>query len=152
MALGREVHLLLQHALVDGADRPLRSAIDLAIQALGLAKRVLRNRAAVGATNRLGAMSQLVAVVGLAGLLGPVRVTDRQPDDGDRVVHARDRVDARDTPAGTDDDGPADPLADDPVGASDVAGALRRDRRRLQAEAGLPHRRRGLVADAVVSR
>ncbi len=46
---------------------------------------------------------------------------------------------------------PADALAQDAVGASDIAGDLGRHRGCLQAEAGLPHRGRGL-ADHLVRR
>ena len=46
----------------------------------------------------------------------------------------------------------ADLLAQDPVGAPDVAGGLRRHRRRLQPEPGFADRRGRLVDDAVFGR
>jgi hypothetical protein len=65
-------------------------------------------------------------------------------------VDAAKRDDARDPASSPDDDPPADLLAEDAVRRADVAGALRRDRRRLQAEPMLPDRSRGLVHDGVV--
>ena len=148
MALRGRVHLLLQHPLVDRAHGPLRPAVDAPAEALGLAERVLGDRAAVRAADRLGAVGELVVAVGLARLLGPVGVADRHPADRDRVVDAGDRGDAGDPPAGADDHLAADRLADDPVRAADVVGALGGDRRRLDPEAGLEHRLGGLGADA----
>ena len=57
--------------------------------------------------------------------------------------------DARDAPAGADDHLAADLLAQDPVRRADVVARLRRDRRRLQPEAVLADRGRGLVHDGV---
>ena len=60
VTLRRGVHLLLQHSLVDRADRVLRSAEHLGSRALGLAEREFRDRAADAALDLLGAKSDLV--------------------------------------------------------------------------------------------
>ena len=82
----------------------------------------------------------LVAVLRRRALLGAVRVADRHPHDRDRVVHAGDRRDSGDASAGADDHLAVDLPAQHRVGAADVVGTLRRDRRRLDAVAGLDHR------------
>src|SRR5438876_941020 len=76
MALRGGIHLLLQHPLVDGAHGPLRPAVDLAANSLGLAKGILARRAAVGAADGLGALGELVAAGLLAPLLGSVGVAN----------------------------------------------------------------------------
>ncbi len=102
----------------------------------------------------LGAVGDLVggAGVALAPLLGAVGVLDRHPHDRDRVVDAGDRRHARDAAAGADDHLAVDLLAEDAVRRADVVGALGRDRRGLDAEAGRAHRDGGLVDDGVVRR
>ena len=129
------VHLLLEHPLVDRADRVLRAAEDLRAGALGLAERELGDRAADAALDPLGAERDLVVALALAPLLRAVGVADRHAHDRDRRVDAAERDDARDAPAGADDHLAADLLAEDPVRRADVVAALGRDRRRLQAEA-----------------
>ena len=60
MALGGGVHLLLEHPLVDGRDRPLRAAVDARAGALGGAERELGHGAADVARDPLGAQRDLV--------------------------------------------------------------------------------------------
>ena len=98
----------------------------------------------------LGAERDLVVALALAPLLGAVRVADRHPHDRDRRVHAAERRDARNAPAGAHDDLAADLLAEDAVRRADVAAPFGRDRRGLQPEAVLADRGRRLVHDAVV--
>ncbi len=83
VALGRRVHLLLEHPLVDGRDRPLRAAVDLALHRLGRAEGVLGHGAARRAGDPLGAEGDLVgrALVALAPLLGAVGVLDGHAHD-----------------------------------------------------------------------
>ena len=150
MPLGRRVELLLEHALVDRGDGPLRPAVDLRADPLGHPERVLGHRVTGGARDLLRQVGDLVAALALAPLLGAVGVVDRHPHHGDRVVDARDGPDhARDPPAGADDHLAVDLLAEDPVRRADVVLALGRDGRRLQPEAGLAHRARRLVDDLV---
>ena len=132
MALGGGVHLLLQHALVDGADGPLRarrrraracaSAVSNAYSATARQierwMRSVRNATSSPFSRR-------------AALLGAVGVLDRHPHDRDRVVDAGHRRHARDPAPGADDHLAVDLLAQDLVRAADVVGALGRDRRRL---------------------
>ena len=54
-----------------------------------------------------------------------------------------------DAPTGPDDDRPADALAQDAVGAPDVAGRLRGDGGRLEPQARLAHGGRGLADHGV---
>ena len=61
----------------------------------------------------------------LAPLLRAVGVADRHADDRDRRVHAAERDDARDAPAGADDHAAADLLAQDAVRRADVVAPLR---------------------------
>ena len=65
------------------------------------------------------------------------------------MVDAAEGGDARDAPPGSHDHLAVDPLADQPVRAADVVRALGGDGRRLDPQAGLDHRGRGLLADAV---
>jgi hypothetical protein len=97
-----------------------------------------------------GSEGGLVLAVALAPLLRAVGVADGHADDRDRMVRAANWDDARDPPAGADDDVAADLLAQDAIRAADVVLALRRDRRRLEAEACLADGGRGLVGDAVL--
>jgi hypothetical protein len=154
VALRRCVELLLEHALVHGRHRPLRTAVDLAPHLLGRAERVLGDHAARRAGDLLRPERDLLAgaLVTLPPLLGAVGVLDGHPHDGDREVHARDRRHAGDPATGADDHLPADLLAQDAVGGADVVLALGRDRGRLDAEAGLAHGARGVVDDLVAGR
>ena len=97
MALGRRVHLLLQHPLVGRADRVLRPAEDLRARALGLPERELGDRAADPPLDPLGAERDLVVALALAPLLRAVGVADRHADDRDRRVDAAERDDARES-------------------------------------------------------
>ena len=139
MALGRGVHLLLEHALVDRADRPLGAAVDAPVDRRRGAEAVLGHGPADAARDALGAEGDLVAVLLLAPLLGAVGVADGHAHDGDRVVDAGHRGHAGDAAPGADDHLAVDRLAQDAVGAADVVRALGRDRGRLEAEAGLGH-------------
>ena len=67
MAGGRRVHLLFEHAFVDRRNRPLRAAVDAAIEVGRGAERVLGHGPADGAVDALGP----------PGLLG--RVAARRP-------------------------------------------------------------------------
>ena len=125
MALGRRVHLLLEHAFVDRADRVLRPAEDLGAGALGELERELRDAAADAALDALRAERRLVGALALAPLLRPVRVADGHAHDRDRRVHSAVRDHARDPPSGPDDHAAADLLAQDPVRRADVVDALR---------------------------
>ena len=60
-------------------------------------------------------------------------------------MHAGQRADARDAPAGAHDDPAVDLLAEDRVRAADVAGPLGGDRGGLDAKATFAERRRRLV-------
>ena len=152
MARRGRVHLLLQHPLVDRADGVLRAAEDLRARALGLPERELRDRVADAPLDALGAERDLVVALALAPLLRAVGVADRHAHDRDRRVHAAERHDAGDAPAGAHDDLAADLLAQDAVRRADVARALGRDRRGLQAEPVLADRAGGLVDDRVLRR
>jgi hypothetical protein len=116
----------------------------------GVAERKLGDRATDPPLDPLRTESRLVLFFPFPPFLGAVRVADSHPDDGDGIVRARDRDDARDTPAGADDHVAADLLAKDPVRAPDVARLLGRDRRRLEAEARLADRRGRLEDDPVL--
>ena len=65
-------------------------------------------------------------------------------------MDASDGEHAGDAAAGADDHLAADLLAEDPVRRADVTATLGRDRRCLQAEACLAHRRCCLVHDPVL--
>ncbi len=67
-------------------------------------------------------------------------------------MDAAERHDAGDAPAGANDHLAADLLADEPVRRADVVLALRRDRRRLQAQAVLSDRSGGFVHDPILRR
>ena len=125
MALGRRVHLLLEHALVGRADRVLRPAEDLRARALGLPERELGDRAADAPLDPLGAERDLVLALALAPLLRAVGVADGHAHDRDRRVHAAERDDAGDAAARADDHLAADLLAQDPVRRADVVRAAR---------------------------
>src|SRR5205814_4729836 len=85
----------------------------------------------------LGPEGPLVEVLAFAPLARAVGVVDGHADHGDGGVDAGQRADARDAPAGAHDDPTVDLLAQNRVGAADVAGALGRDGRRFDAEAEL---------------
>ena len=131
---GRSVHLLLQHALVDRANRVLRAAEDLRPRALGLAERELGDGVADAALDPLRAERRLVVALALAPFLGAVCVPDGHAHDGDRSMDTSDGNDARNSPAGSHDHLAADLLAEDAVRRADVTGSFRGDRRRFQAE------------------
>ena len=92
MPLGGRVHLLLQHSLVDRADRPLRPAVHAPVDARGRAEAVLSHGSADVPRDPLGAEGDLVAVLLLAALLGAVGVANRHAHHGDRVVNSRHGV------------------------------------------------------------
>ena len=140
VARGRRVHLLLQHPLVDRADRELRAAEHLRARLLGQPEGELGDRVADAPLDPLGAERGLVVALALAPFLRAVGVADRHPHDRDRRVHAAEGNDPRDAPAGADDHAAADLLAQDPVRRADVVRAFRRDRRALQAAPGLATR------------
>src|SRR5262249_16808673 len=71
-------------------------------------------------------------------------VVDSHPDHRDRGMDSGQGPDARDAPAGADDDPAVDLLAQDCVRAADVPCPLRGDRRRLDPEAELAESRRRL--------
>src|SRR6185436_6679448 len=103
MALRRGVHLLLEQALVDRADRVLRATEHLGADALRLAERELGDRPADAPLDALGAQRHLVVALALAPLARAVRVADGHADDRDRLVHAAERHDAWDPPSRPDD-------------------------------------------------
>src|SRR5207244_2927537 len=109
-----------------------------------------RDRAADAPLDPLGAERDLVVPLALAPLLRPVRVADRHAHDGDRGMDAAERDHAWNAAPCAHDHAAADLLAQDPVRRADVVPALRRDRRRLQAEATLADRARRLVDDPVL--
>ena len=130
--LGRGVHFLLQHPLVDGADRVLRAAEHLRARPLGQLEAELGDRAADRALDPLGAERGLVVAFALAPLLRAVGVADGHSDNRDRRVDAAERDDPGNPPAGADDHGAADLLTEDPVRRAHIVRALGRDRGRLQ--------------------
>ena len=150
MALGRRVHLLLEHPLVRRADGVLRAAEDLGAGSLGLAKGELGHCVADAALDALGAERDLVVALALAPLLRTVGVADRHPHDRDRRMHAAERCDAGNPPPGADDHPAADLLAEDAVRRADVAAALRGHRGGLQPEPVLADRGGRLVHRPVV--
>ncbi len=99
MALGGEVHLLLEHPLVRRADRVLRAAEHLRSGSVRLAKRELRDGVADAPFDALLAERHFVIAFALAPFLGAVRVADRHADDRDRRV-ARPRPERRPESAG----------------------------------------------------
>src|SRR4051794_12248505 len=111
---------------------------------LGRAEAVFGYGAAGGTAGALGAVRDLVTVLGLAPLLGAVGVADRHAAHRDRVVDAAQRRHTRDAAAGADDHLAVDLLAQDAVGRADVVGALGRDRGRLDRQAALANRGGGL--------
>ena len=116
---------------------------------LGLAESELGDGAADAPLDPFGSERDLVVAVAFPPLLRAVGVADGHPDDGDGGVDAADRKDSRDPPAGANDHLAADLLAQDPVRRADVAAALRRDCRRLEAETVRRDRLRGLVDDLI---
>ena len=97
MPLGRRVHLLLQHPLVDRADGVLRAAEDLRARPLGRLEGELGDAAADPPLDALRPERRLVVALALAPLLRAVGVADRHPHDRDRRVHAAERNDARES-------------------------------------------------------
>ena len=113
-------------------------------------ERELGDGAADAPLDALGPERDLVIAVALPPFAGAVGVTHRHPDDGDRSVDAADRGHPGNPPAGAYDHVPADLLPEDAIWAADVVGSLRRDRRRLEAEARLDDGARGLVDDLIL--
>src|SRR6185436_1587691 len=146
------VHLLLEHAFVDRADRVLRSAEDLRPRSPRLAEGELRDGTADPPLDSLRAERDLVVPRALPPFIRAVCVADRHPHDGDRRMDPADGNDARDSPPGAHDHLPADLLAQDPVRRADVADALGRNGRGLEGEPVLDDRPRRLVDDAVLRR
>lgn len=81
----------------------------------------------------------------LAPLTSAVGIADRHPHDRDREMHASERRDPRDTPPCANDHRTTDLLAQDAIRRAHVIGALRRDRRGLQAKPGVAYRSRGVL-------
>ncbi len=152
VALGRRVHLLLQHPLVHRAHGPFGPAVDAPADPIRFAERELGDRGAIPAHDPLGAKRHLVGALALAPLLGAVRVANGHPADRDGVVDARHGRHAGNPPAGPHDHLAADRLAQDAVRAADIVGAFRGDRRRLEAQSSLGHALRRFVYDLVVRR
>ena len=152
MALGGGVHLLLEHPLVDRADRVLRPPEDLGPSPLGELEGELGDSAADPALDPLCPEGRFVHPFSLPPLLRAVGVADGHADDRDRRVHAAVRNDPRDSPARADDHATADLLAENPVRRADVVGPFRRDRRRLQPEPVLADRGRRLMHHLVLRR
>src|SRR5919198_281616 len=69
MPLRRRVHLLLQHPLVDGADRVFRTAEDLCARALGVSEGELRDRVAHPPLDLRGPKGGLVLTLAFAPFL-----------------------------------------------------------------------------------
>ena len=152
MPLGRGVHLLLQHPLVDGADGVLRPAENLGVHPLSQLETEFGDRAANRALDPLGSESRLVVALSLAPLLRAVGAADRHSDDRDRRMDAAERRHPGNPPARANDHRAADLLTQDAVGRTDVVGAFGRDRGRLQTEPRLLESHSRLVDDRVVRR
>ena len=151
MAFGGRVHLLLQQPLVRRRDRVLRPAEDLRTGSRRVAERVLGDRVADPPLDPLGPERDLV-LAGAPRAIPPRRTRRRRPcGHRDRRVHAAERDDAGNAPAGADDDLAADLLPQDPVGRADVTAALRRHGRGLQPEPLLADRRGRLVDRGVAA-
>ena len=125
-------------------------AEDFGLGALGVAEGELRHRAADPPLDSLGAVGDLLLALALAPLLRAVGIADRHAHHRDGEVRAADRHHAGDAPPSANDHVAADLLAQDAVRAADVAGSLRRDRRRLQSQAVLADGPRGFVDDLVL--
>src|SRR5438445_757633 len=145
----RGVELLFEHALVHRADCELGAAEHLRLDPLGVAEGEVGHDPAGTAADLLGPESPLVEVVAFAPFPRAVGVVDGHPDHRDGRVDAGEWTYARDAPAGADDDPPVDLLAQDCVGAADVAGALGRDRGRLDPVPELSQRVGGVEHDLV---
>jgi hypothetical protein len=150
MPQGGLVHLLLEHALVDGADRVLGAAENLRAHALGLPERELRDRVADPALDPLRAQRDLVVSLSFAPLLRAVRISDCHTYHRDGGVDAPERHDAGDPATCADDHLAAYLLAQDAVRRSHVAGALGSDGRRLEPIPVFSDCRRRLVDDRVL--
>jgi hypothetical protein len=150
MPRGGRVHLLLQHSLVDRADRVLGTPEHAGAGFLGQSEREFGYRTADSPLDALGSERRLVLALAFAPFLRAVCIADCHSDDRDRGVDASEGRDTGNAAPGSDDDAPADLLAKDSVRRADVALLLRGDRRRLQAEAVLADGRRGVVHDLVL--
>src|SRR5215204_1246523 len=144
------VHLLLEHPLVDGGDGVLGAAEDLGPHLARLDKGKLRYTAAYPARDLLGPVGDLVQPLALAPLLRPVSVIDGHTDHRDRGVYTARRIDTRNTPPRTHDNGPVYPRSQDRIGRAHIARFLRRNGRCLDTESSLFHRRSRLVHDLIV--
>src|SRR5215217_643442 len=144
------VHLFLEHSLIDWGDGVLGAAEDLGPHLARLDKGELRYAAAYPARDLLGPVGNLVQSLALAPLLRPVSVIDGHTDHRDRGVHAARRVDTRNAPPRTHDNGPVYPRSQDRIGRAHIARFLRRNGRCLDAESSLFHRRSSLVHDLIV--
>src|SRR5829696_2330420 len=99
MAHRRSVHLLLEHALVDGADCVLRPTEDLGAGSLRMPEGEFRDRAADAPLDLRRPKRRLVLAFTLAPFLRAVCVPYGHAHDGDRVIGASDGDDAGDSPA-----------------------------------------------------
>ena len=151
MARRGGVQLLLEHALVDRRDGVLGAAKDLGAMRRACWKANSATARQVRREIFARAVGDLVHRPALAPLLGAVGVVDGHAHDRDRRVDAADRPNAGDAPPGAQDDLAVDGLAQDGVGAADVARALGRDGGGLQAVA-VPADRLGGLEDHGVPR
>ena len=115
---------------------------------------VLRHRTADGAIDALGAPGLLVRAPRVAGpvLLSAVGIAHRHANHHDRVDDRGGRRHPRDAPAGPHDDGTTYALAQNPIGAADIAGRLGRDGGGFEAEARLAHGHGSVTHDIVCGR
>ena len=153
VSAGGGVHLLLEHPLVDRADRVLRPAEHLGARPLGLAERELRDRAADPSLDPLGPERDLV-VAAIPPATPWRRTRRRRPCGRPRSARARRRQGARRGCAGRCG---RSPCRRSPRAGSGWASRRRptpsgRDRRRLEPEPVLDDRARRLVDDAVAGR
>src|SRR5690606_6195323 len=144
------VKLFLEDALVDRADGELRPAKDLRVVAACMAEGKLGNGAARPAGEVARAVRDLVQTLTLAPLLRVVGVLHRHAHNGDWRVDTGDGPHMRDAPPGAQNDLRPYHLAQQGVGAADIAGRFGRDGRRLDAEAGFSNAVGRLAHDLVL--
>ena len=144
MVGGGRIHLLLQHPLVNGGDRPLGATVDPGVQLSGSAERVLGDRTAGVPRDSLHPVGDLLGGprVALPSLGRTVCVVNRHPHDRDGVVNAGHRRHPWQATAGPDDHLAVQLLAQDPVRGANVVGILGGDGRGLQPKTRLAHRGR----------